>query len=191
MLNISIKKEVNNIINFIKQIERLKDTKRTAWTKEGRLESTAEHSWRLAVFAMLIENYFDNIDSKKLIKMSLIHDLGEAHEGDISAILDVDQKEKIKQEKESFKELTSLLPDEKKDDLLSIWQEYNAGNTAEARLVKALDKMETIIQHNQGDNPENFNYKFNLEYGTEYSDSNSILKIMRKLIDKDTRRKMS
>ena len=80
---------INGVIEFIKEIENLKSVTRTAWTKTGRRESTAEHSWRLAMLLMLLDEDFKDVDINKAIKMSLIHDLGELYDGDISAVVQV------------------------------------------------------------------------------------------------------
>lgn len=74
--------------------------------------------------------------------------------------------------------------------MMDIWIKYNDNSTPEAKLVKALDKAETIIQHNQGNNPSDFNYQFNLKYGKEYFESDDRLKLLRSLIDEKTRQRM-
>ena len=74
--------------------------------------------------------------------------------------------------------------------LLALWREYNANATPEARLVKALDKAETIIQHNQGRNPEDFDYRFNLGYGKEYFEGSGFLRELRTLLDEETAAKL-
>ena len=78
----------------------------------------------------------------------------------------------------------SLLPEAQAASLLVLWEEYNA--TPEARLVKALDKAETILQHNQGRNPQDFDYRFNLDYGKGYFDDNGPLRELRKRLDAET-----
>ncbi|WP_396334382.1 HD family hydrolase [Clostridium sp. 19966] len=175
-----------DIINFVKEAEMLKDTERTAWTRNGRHESTAEHSWRLALFAMVLEEEFEDYDHEKIIKLCLIHDLGEIYEGDIPAIAEVEQEVKINQERAALIKLTSLLPKGKQEKLMELWEEYNACNTKESKLVKALDKIETIIQHNQGNNPEDFDYEFNLQYGKSYASFDEKIKAIREIIDRDT-----
>ncbi|MEH7047230.1 HD domain-containing protein [Bacillus thuringiensis] len=81
--------DLQNIISFVKELEHLKNPLRTAWTKDKRQESVAEHSWRLAPFFFVLEDHFLNIDFNKIIRMCLIHDLGEAYEGDTLAILNI------------------------------------------------------------------------------------------------------
>jgi putative hydrolase of HD superfamily len=183
--------EYNNIITFIQEIERLKDITRTAWTKKGKRESVAEHSWRLAVFALVLDKHFSDLDMNRVIMMCLIHDLGEAYEGDVSAKLKVDQEKKLRKEEKALQNLLAPLPEITRNKLLELWWEYNNGETKEAKLKKAIDKMETIIQHNQGNNPSDFDYRFNLEYGKKYSTHDPVIKALRDIIDTETLKRAS
>ena len=90
--------EVEAYTDFIKEAEGLKSTLRTAWTAEGRQESTAEHSWRLALFAGVMCREFPELDREKVLMMCLVHDLGERYSGDISAALRPDAGDKLNQE---------------------------------------------------------------------------------------------
>ncbi len=144
---------IDGVIEFIKEIEGLKSVTRTAWTKTGRRESTAEHSWRLAMLLMLLEEEFDYIDINKAIKMSLVHDLGELYDGDISAVLQTDDNIKLDIEERAMKRMLTTLPESISKNIYDLWCEYNSCSTKEAKLVKAMDKLETIVQHNQGNNP--------------------------------------
>lgn len=172
-------------IEFIKQTEGLKSVVREAWTSTGRRESTAEHSWRLALMAGLIAPSFD-VDIGRTLMMCLIHDLGELYMGDISAVSQPDEDEKHTLEERDVRQVLSVLPDDQKNMLLDLWLEYNDNHTPEARLVKALDKAETIIQHNQGASPADFDYAFNLEYGKQYFADNAMLLQLRGLLDRET-----
>ena len=178
--------EYTNVITFIKDLERLKDTTRTAWTSSNRRESTAEHSFRLAMFVFVLKDYFPEINLTRALSMALIHDLGEAYDGDISAILKIDPKIKFENEKKALDKLLETLSPYTRSEIISLFKEYNEGLTLESKLVKALDKIETIIQHNQGSNPEDFNYSFNLEYGKEYMSFSPVIKEIREIIDKET-----
>ena len=178
--------ELQSYLEFIKELELLKNITRTAWTSTGKKESTAEHSWRLALFTGIISEEFPELDGKKLLMMALVHDLGEIYDGDISAALLPDPDEKYKSEAGSVGKLLSLLEEPARGRITSLWQEYEDGITAEAKLVKALDKAETIIQHNQGQNPDDFDYEFNLSYGKQYFETDQLLKEMRSEIDRDT-----
>lgn len=178
--------EIEDCISFIEEAEKLKSTVRTAWTSTGRRESTAEHSWRLALLVYVLSEYFPNIDLSKALIMSLVHDIGEIYEGDISAKLKPDKEVKHKAEYKAAKKVFALLPQPQSGRLMDIWSEYNEGSTPEAKLVKAIDKAETIIQHSKGKNPPDFDYKFNLDYGKEYFEGNDILKRLRSIIDEKT-----
>lgn len=178
--------DFNDILTFIKEVEKLKNETRTAWSSGGKKESVAEHSWRLAVFALVLPEYFPQIDLAKVLGMCLVHDFGEIYEGDISAKLENDAKGKLEREERAVKALTDILPQIQRNRLYDLWMEYNAADTEESKLVKALDKMETIIQHNQGKNPSDFDYEFNLLYGAEYAKYHEAVKALREIIDGDT-----
>jgi putative hydrolases of HD superfamily len=177
-----------NIIYFVKELGRLKDMTRTAWTKEGRQESVAEHSWRLTMLAYVLEDSFPDLDFNKVLRMCLIHDMGEAYEGDISATIAVNQEDKLRTEEKALRQLVEPLPEGIQNKFLNLWAEYNQCETKEAKLVKAIDKIETIIQHNQGANPPDFDYGFNLEYGKQYALFHPIIKEIRKLVDTETQK---
>ena len=166
---------INKIIEFIKEIENLKSVTRTAWTKTGRRESTAEHSWRLAMLLMVLEEDFKDIDINKAIKMSLVHDLGELYDGDISATLQHDNDNKSEMEERAMNRMLKVLPESISKQIYDLWAEYNKCATKEAKLVKAMDKLETIVQHNQGTNPKDFDYEFNLTYGKKYFEDDDTL----------------
>ena len=175
-----------NMISFVKELGRLKDMTRTAWTAEGRRESVAEHSWRLTMLAFVLEDCFPDFDFNKVLRMCLIHDMGEAYEGDISAVIAVNQEEKLKTEENAIRRLVEPLPANIQTKFLDLWVEYNQCESKEAKLVKAIDKIETIIQHNQGANPPDFDYAFNLDYGKQYAQFHPIIKSIREIVDKET-----
>lgn len=181
---------IEQYLRFIKEAERLKAVTRTAWTHDGRRESTAEHSWRLALFAGLAAERLPDLDREKVLMMCLIHDMGELYGGDISAALCPDPQEKADEESRAVHKAFSLLPVQQAESLLALWREYNANATPEARLVKALDKAETIIQHNQGSNPADFDYRFNLSYGKEYFQDDAFLRELRMRLDEETAAKI-
>ena len=178
---------IDKVIRFIKEIENLKSVTRTAWTKTGRRESTAEHSWRLAMLLMVLSDDFKDLDIDKAIKMSLVHDLGELYDGDISDKLQNDNDNKAEMEEKAMRRMLTILPENLAENIYDLWKEYNECSTKEAKLVKAMDKLETIVQHNQGENPEDFDYEFNLQYGKQYFMDNEILEYMRYIIDEDTK----
>lgn len=178
--------EYERMIAFIKELERLKDITRTAWTSGGRRESVAEHSWRLSLFALALEDFFPDVNINRVIRMCLAHDLGEAYEGDVSAKIEENRDDKLKREQEALIKLLAPLPDNIREKILGLCREYNLGESPESKLAKALDKMETIIQHNQGHNPSDFDYAFNLHYGEKNTFYDPVIRAIREIVDGET-----
>ena len=177
--------KLKNHLNFIQSCEQLKNTLRTAYTSKGRQESTAEHTWRLCLMAMLLEPELGEIDFSKLLKICIIHDLGEAIHGDIPAINQQGSQPKADQERLDLKKLLEPLEQIQQAYFLSLWDEYNQASSLEAKLVKGLDKLETLIQHNQGIS-DKIDYEFNLSYGQQYTDNHPLFVELRNLIDQET-----
>ena len=181
--------DISACLNFIREAERLKNVHRSAHTSTGKQESTAEHTWRLCLLAMVFESEFADIDFGKLLRICVVHDLGEAIGGDIPAVKQVNLPDKSAQERADLVTLLSPLPQALRAQFLALWDEYEAASSREARLAKGLDKIETIIQHNQGKNPENFDYAFNLGYGQKQMDAHPLFSVIRRLIDADTEKR--
>jgi putative hydrolases of HD superfamily len=177
--------ELHGLLAFLRSAERLKNVPRTAWTSEGHRESVAEHSWRLCLMALVLAPEFPDIDMARLLKMCVIHDLGEALGGDISATLQPPEG-KAAQERADLLELMEPLPPVVRSEILELWDEYEAASSPEARIAKALDKLETILQHNQGRNPPTFDYDFNLDYGARYTSVHPVLGEIRRILDQET-----
>ncbi|MFP4534654.1 MAG: HD domain-containing protein [Spirochaetaceae bacterium] len=183
--------KARSLISFVQGLERLKNETRHAWTSTGRRESIAEHSWRLAMFALVLEPEFPVVDMNRVVRMLLVHDLGEAVEGDVSAKYEnATPEEKLRREEDALRELLRELESPARGEIVDLWEEYNRADTDEARMAKALDKLETIIQHNQGANPEEFDYEFNLAYGAALTDAFSLLAAIREELDNATRGRM-
>ncbi|MGE8414305.1 MAG: HD domain-containing protein [Pseudomonas sp.] len=178
-------------LEFLREAERLKDVLRSAHTSSGRQESTAEHSWRLCLMALLLEDQLEDVDLLQVLKMCIVHDLGEALHGDIPAVEQAAHPDKGQQEREDLQTLASCLDAPARQRLLGLWDEYEAASSAEARTVKALDKLETLLQHNQGRNPADFDYGFNLDYGRRYTSASPLFEALREQIDRDTRRHLA
>lgn len=140
--------------------------------------------------AMVFEDEFKDLNMLKVLKLCVIHDLGEAINGDVPAVHLQQFPNKSEQERADMLQLTESLDASMKGSILALWEEYEAGNTPEAKAVKAMDKLETILQHTQGQNPPDFDYKFNLTYGNQYTSSDPLFRAMRGIIDKDTTRLM-
>jgi putative hydrolase of HD superfamily len=175
-------------IEFLKAAEGLKNTLRNAYTSKGRRESTAEHTWRLCLMVLLFEDMYPQVDILQLLKICIVHDLGEAISGDIAAIDQTPDSNKSLTERQGLESLIEALSPEIKAKILGYWDEYENAISKEARLAKAFDKLETLLQHTQGDNPAEFNYEFNLSYGKKYTDNDFLTARLRAIIDRDTAR---
>ncbi|WP_288582459.1 HD domain-containing protein [uncultured Methylobacterium sp.] len=182
--------ELAGTLDFLRRAEALKSTLRSGHAASGRRESTAEHTWRLCLMAMVLADGLDGIDPLKLIRMCLVHDLGEAVGGDIPAT-DPRAVDKAVQERRDLLALTETLPAPRRDEILGLWEEYEAGTSPEAVLAKAFDKLETILQHNQGRNPSGFDYAFNLAYGARHTARHPLTAAIRAVLDEDTRARMA
>ena len=183
--------KIKGRLEFLREAEKLKDVLRSAHTSCGRTESTAEHSWRLCLMAIVFEDQLASLDVLKVLKMCVIHDLGEAINGDIPAVDKTLFPNKSEQERNDLLLLTRALDEPLKTEILTLWDDYEHARSPEAKAVKALDKLETILQHNQGKNPPDFDYQFNLAYGKQYTDSDPLFEALRNLIDQDTQEKIS
>ena len=174
-------------LEFLREAERLKCTLRSGYTSDGRPESTAEHTWRLCLMALVFADEFEGIDMLRLLKLCIVHDLGEALSGDIPAVMQTEGSNKSARERADLEILTRALHPEKRSEILDLWEEYEAAATPEAVLAKGLDKLETILQHNQGRNPADFDYAFNLGYGRKQTSAHPVLARIRAVLDEETR----
>ncbi len=146
-----MKNNLEKIFDFLKQIEKLKSTPRYNKTTGGRNESTADHSWRLALMVPVITGELKmDIDIEKSMKIALVHDLAEAITGDIDAIKiatgEILREEKKKQELGAMNKIRNMLPEKMGEEVYNLWQEYEVALTKEGRFVKGLDKAETLTQ---------------------------------------------
>jgi putative hydrolase of HD superfamily len=122
---------ITGILEFLKSAERLKNVTRTSWTSAGHRESVAEHTWRLCLMALVLGREFDDVDIARLMKICVIHDLGEAIGGDISATLQPPEG-KAAQERADLLELLEPLPQKARAEIVDLWDEYEAAATPEA-----------------------------------------------------------
>jgi putative hydrolase of HD superfamily len=175
------------ILAFLQAAEQLKDTLRSGSTRTGRPESTAEHSWRLALMALLFETELHGIDLLKLVKLTIVHDLGEAISGDIPAPQQKPDDDREARERRVFQTLCAPLPVDIAAELLALWDEYAAAGTPEARLAKGFDKLETMLQHVLMPLQDTAFYEFNLGYGRKYTDSSPLTSQIRAEVDARTR----
>ena len=186
--------QIEGLIDFLRAAEALKTTTRSGYTSAGAPESVAEHTWRLCLMAMLIQPSVPDVDFARLIKICIVHDLGEAIGGDVPAPEQARRAAtgvagKSEQERNDLMSLVTTLPADLREEIVGLWDEYETAATPEARLAKGLDKLETILQHTQGQNPPDFDYRFNLEYGRQHTASPPIVAALREILDDATARR--
>ena len=181
--------DLDGILAFLRAAERLKAVTRSAWTSTGQPESVAEHTWRLCLMAMLLYGRVPGVDLARLLRMCLIHDLGEGIRGDVPAPAQAAPGAKSADERADLLELTAPLPTTLREEIVGLWDEYEGAHSAEARVAKGLDKLETILQHTQGMNPADFDYDFNLGYGRRFTEGDPVLAALRDRLDEATRRR--
>ena len=180
--------QVTGALTFLREAERLKSVLRSSHTSTGRRESTAEHTWRLCLVAVV---FADGIDLAKLLKICVVHDLGEALNGDVPAVEQGGDAGRSARERADLGELAAALDGSKRAEVMALWDEYETASSFEGVLAKGLDKLETILQHNQGRNPASFDYRFNLAYGRERTSAHPLLATIREALDQDTRARLS
>lgn len=184
--------DLAGVVEFLRAAERLKTVTRSAWTSAGEPESVAEHSWRVTLLALLLAPEFPDIDFARLVRICIVHDLGEAIGGDVPAPEQERRRAagevtgKGAEERRDLVTLATPLPMSQREEILALWDEYEAAVTPEARLAKALDKLETILQHVQGSNPADFDYRFNLDYGRAHTASPPLIAKLRRMLDEAT-----
>ena len=183
--------EARALLNALHVAERLKDETRHCYTSKGRHESVAEHSWRIALMAMWIADEFPELDMNKVVKMCLIHDLGECFTGDIPTF----QKTQADEDREAslLSNWVRSLPDPYASDMTALYAEMDALSSQEAKLYKSIDKLEAVIQHNESpiSTWEPHEYELNRTYATDIVQFSDYLKGLRAEILKDTNDKIA
>ena len=183
--------EPRKLLDALHVAEKLKDATRHCDTSGGRRESVAEHSWMAALMAYLMKDEFPEADMDKVIKMCLIHDLGEAFTGDIPAFEKTDAD--VEKEDAAFDGWVKTLPEETRQEFSALLSEMNALETQEAKIYKALDKMEALIQHNEADLSTwlPLEYDLQLTYGAENVKFSPYMTALREEINQWTRDKIA
>lgn len=178
------------LLKILNVAEKLKCNTRHCYTSSGRHESVAEHCWRTALMAMLLESEFPQADMNKVIKMILIHDLGEAFTGDIPCF-NKTSKDEIN-ESNVLDDWVKTFPEPEQKQWLELYAEMNALETQEAKIYKALDKMEAVIQHDESDLSTwiPLEYELQFKYGLENVQFSDYMKNLKTEIDKITKSKI-
>ena len=183
--------EPRKLIDTMILAERLKDTMRHCYTTNGRRESVAEHCWMAALMVYFMKDEFTEVDIDKVIRMILIHDLGECFTGDIPVFnKTVEHEEK---EKELLYNWVKTLPRELADEMMALYEEMEKRETVEAKVFKAIDGMEAVLQHNISDISTWLpnEYELNQTYATDKVAFSEYLKEVREELRKDTVKKIT
>lgn len=178
--------KARDFLEMLHVAERLKDTPRHCTSSKGRIESVAEHSWRVSLMAFWLKDVFPELDMDKVTAMCLIHDLGECFTGDIPTFKKTDADRAA--EDALLRQWLASLPAEVGTRMNALYDEMNAQQTPEARVYKALDKLEAVIQHNESpiSTWEEHEYELNKTYAFDTVAFSAWLKELREEILKDT-----
>jgi len=143
--------DIEKILGFIVEIEKLKDVHRkTKPVGLDRFENSAEHSWHVCLTALMLKDFAnEKIDINRVIKMLLIHDLGEIDVGDTIIYANETSENKAK-EAAGIVRLLNILPDEMADEFLALWHEFEAGETADSCFAKAIDRVPPLLHNIHG-----------------------------------------
>ncbi|MCH8492162.1 MAG: HD domain-containing protein [Idiomarina sp.] len=143
--------EIEKILAFVVEIEKLKGVHRkTKPVGFERFENSAEHSWHVCLTALMLKDFADEaIDINRVIKMLLIHDLGEIDTGD-TIIYASETSENKAEEAEGIRRILNILPAEMADEFMQLWHEFEAGETADSRFAKAIDRVPPLLHNIHG-----------------------------------------
>ena len=170
-------KSANNLIRAWFEVNQLKQLYRQGWLSRGvpkqRCESVADHSFGVALLAMWIaESSFPHLDPLKVLRLALLHDLGEAHAGDLTPSHQISKEEKTRLEEEGFQKIVSGLSGSEK--WLELWREYEHQTTEEARFIKSIDRLEMAMQAAVYEYQENQNLEEFFQSAQEYLKEGSL-----------------
>lgn len=182
--------EINRYLEILSVFEKLKNNTRHSYTSSGRKESVAEHCYRLAVMAYLAKDEYPAVDISKVVFMALMHDIGEAFTGDIPSFEKTVEHEETEEKK--VKAFLDAFPAPYRDELSGLFAEMKAQTSEEAKLYKALDKMEAVVQHNEADIATwlPLEYDLQLTYGKEETDFSPFTRQLRAECNRVTREKI-
>ena len=145
--------DIRKILGILRLAERLKSELRHSWLSSGRRESVAEHTWQMALMAVLMHRHLEHkVDLERTLAMITVHDLVEAIAGDVP-FFETGERKAAKRARElaAIEEIHASLPPDTGDLVAGLWHEFEARTTAEARFAVAIDNLEVQIQHNQAD----------------------------------------
>jgi putative hydrolase of HD superfamily len=161
-------KDLLDQIAFIKEIDKVKYIQRkTKLFNSDRCENDAEHSWHLALMAIVLaEHSNEPIDVLKVVKMVLIHDIVEIDAGDVFIYDTVKNHSNTDEERLAASRIFGLLPKNQAEEFISIWEEFETGETNEAKFAKSMDRLEPLLQNtsNNGGTWKEFGVKYDKVY---------------------------
>lgn len=182
--------DARTFIDIMRTTGRLKDMTRHSWTAGGRHESVAEHTYHLMMMAYFCRDEFPEADMVRVMEMCLFHDMGEAFTGDIPAF-----EKTNADENEESRQVTAWirsLPEGCREQVDSLFAEMDAMESTEAKIYKALDKLEAVIQHNEADISTwiPLEYQLNLDYGQKETRFSEFFREVRRLAKEDSEEKI-
>lgn len=138
---------MQQIIDFILELDKLKSVERkTRNLNNQRFENSAEHSWQIAMLAWSLQPYAaEPVDIQRVVQLLLVHDLGEIDAGDVMVYADIDWAAQKQKEQAGVARLLALLPAQQAEQLMACWQEFETGETAEARFANACDRAMPVL----------------------------------------------
>ncbi|HET7628532.1 MAG TPA: HD domain-containing protein [Bacillales bacterium] len=143
-------KRLNEQMAFLIEVDQLKKVLRQSLLTDGsRRENDAEHSWHLAMMAILLAEHANEtkLDLTKVLKMVVIHDIVEIDAGDTFAYDEKGKEDKEEREQRAAQRIFGLLPEDQALELRRLWEEYERRDTAEARFAASLDRLQPLL-HN-------------------------------------------
>ena len=140
-------------LDFILEIDKEKNIfRQNNITGNGRRENDAEHAWHMAIMIYLLREYSnEDFDVAKAMMMALIHDIVEIDAGDTYAYGDAGKDSQQEREEKAAQRIFGLLPDEQRDELIALFHEFEACETAEARFARAMDNFQPFLLNNSND----------------------------------------
>lgn len=171
--------------------EGLKDATRHCYTSKGRHESVAEHSWRMCLMAFLLKEDFPEANMEKVIQMCIIHDLGEVFTGDIPTFAKTPADEQ--REENLLDEWVGSISEPAGGRFKALYDEMEKMTSLEAKIYKALDGLEALIQHNESDIKTwaDNEYSLNLTHGDDRVAFSPYLKALREAVREETKEKIA
>ncbi|MEA5085465.1 MAG: HD domain-containing protein [Lachnospiraceae bacterium] len=139
----------NKQMEFLLELDKVKQIfRQTYLADQSRKENDAEHSWHACLMAVVLAEYFPDVDLLKSLKMMLFHDVVEIYAGDTYCYDNKGNEDKVLREQASAQKVYGLLPDEQKDELIALWQEFEEGESPEAKFCAILDRVQPTMLNN-------------------------------------------